>query len=84
MGSILAKVRPKRGSGQADSCGPHPRFAWRSSGCVQYVCQTGLAQRGTTEVLQKPEQGQARPGFEVGAGQRPPSCLPHAMLQTQR
>lgn len=87
VGSVLGKVRPKRGPGQADSCRPHPCAGGQSPGWVYYVYQTGLAQRGTTEVLWKPEQGQAHPGLAVGAGQRPPeppSCRPHTItLQTQ-
>lgn len=84
MGSVLAKVRPKRGPGKADSAGLTHVLRGGALG-VYNACARLPGTEGTTEVPRKPEQGQARPGFTVGAGQRPPSCLPYTvMLQTQR
>ena len=59
-GSVLGKVRPERGPGQADSCRPRPCAGGGALGGYA-VYQTGSAQRGTTEALRKAEQGRARP-----------------------
>lgn len=84
MGSVLAKVRPKRGPGKADSAGFTHVLQGGALG-VFSTCARLPGTEGATEVPRKPEQGQAHPGFAVGAGQRPPSCLPYTvMLQTQR